>query len=314
MKHNGDIEIKYGGSDRLKFVASTGVLTINGTVNSTSGSIGGFTIESNKLKSATPAWETEALVLNKTANTFEFYSGYQTDDGTQYGNIIPDIKIQAVQGFKDISNAKPVGEIYCGGFYALPTRYSTVVGGNGISSNCSNISFKPDKSESGKESNASIAARIKVDADKIGDSIYSFNDRRISAAIAGVTDLTQGSKDSRTYGGYFNSLFTGTFHTGVKYIDSSSTFYFAGEFFMTIYCISGASGAWLMFPEINHEEGRVIYIRNSSGGTVNISRSSSESLSLGDNSTVTSTSIANKETQVWQRLNNQWRQILKQTF
>jgi hypothetical protein len=314
IKHNGDIVIQKSGSKKLEFIASTGALTISGTVNATAGSIGGFTIESDKLKSATPAWGTEALVLNKTANTFEFYSGYQTDDGTQYGNIIPDIKIQAVQGFKDILNSNPVGEIYCGGFYALPTRYSTVVGGNGISSNCSNISFKPDKSESGKESSASIAARIKVDADKIGDSIYGFYSRRISAAIAGVTDLTQGSNDSRTYGGYFNSLFTGTFHTGVKEISSSSTFYLAGEFITTIYCASGASGAWLMFPSINHEEGRVLIVRNSSGGSVYISRTSSENLYLGDNSSVTTTTIGNKRTQIWQRLGNAWRLLIDQAF
>ena len=149
---------------------------------------------------------------------------------------------------------------------------------------------------------------------KIGDSIYGFYSRRISAAIAGVTDLTQGSNDSRTYGGYFNSLFTGTFHTGVKEISSSSTFYFAGEFITTIYCASGASGAWLMFPSINHEEGRVLIIRNSSGGSVNISRTSSENLYLGDNSSVTTTSIGNKRTQIWQRLGDAWRLLIDQAF
>jgi len=274
VKHNGDIEIKYDGADRLKFVASTGVLTINGTVNATSGTIGGFTIESTKIKSGTPSWENPALVLDKASNSFEFYGGYQTSDNTSSGTIKPDIKIQTSTGF-NYSGSRSIGEIRFGGQWIDGNRDATVIGGNGILSNCSNTSFVAD--------------------------------------ISGI-EVNIGSVNSRTYGGYFNSLFAGSLQTGVLALTSSTTYYVADLFFTTIHCLSGSSGSWIMLPSINHEEGRIIMIRNNSGGGVYISRTSSENLYKQDGTSATSLTIDNKGFQCWQRLNNSWQLLFYHNY
>ena len=309
VKHNGDIEIKYDGADRLKFVASTGVLTINGTVNATSGTIGGFTIESTKIKSGTPSWENPALVLDKASNSFEFYGGYQTSDNTSSGTIKPDIKIQTSTGF-NYSGSRSIGEIRFGGQWIDGNRDATVIGGNGILSNSSNTSFVPDIS--GIESNASIVGLLRR-----GNSYYGgigFLSRGISAAVAGISQVNIGSVNSRTYGGYFNSLFAGSLQTGVLALTSSTTYYVADLFFTTIHCLSGSSGSWIMLPSINHEEGRIIMIRNNSGGGVYISRTSSENLYKQDGTSATSLTIDNKGFQCWQRLNNSWQLLFYHNY
>src|SRR5690606_16822476 len=121
----------------------------------------------------------------------------------------------------------------------------------------------------------------------------------VSAAVAGVSQANMGAYTSRTYGGFFNTIFGGAVYAG-RLLKSNTSTQAIPVGVTTVLFLSGSGGVTLTFPAINVEEGRILFFKNASGSNVYLNRGGSEQLVLNNLTTATSSTVANKTLCMWQ--------------
>ena len=271
IKHNGDIVIQKSGSKKLEFIVSTGALTISGTVNATAGSIGGFTLDSNKLYTDTPTYEVQSLTLDTSATpTLKFYSGMITDNGLPYGNVIPDLTLTCSSSYLEGATGL-LKAITIGG-------KTTEISGAGIFSNGSGTTGFP--ASSGITNRFSIVGLLqKRDYDAYLPGI--------AAAIMGYDQTTSSDGNSSSYGGWFNTLFSYQLNLGPKIVSSYGTYYLT-EKDGCVLASGSMANSYIMLHE-GTTLGALIIVRNASDGSIYVNRTGS--FNIIDNNSNSQTSI-----------------------
>lgn len=122
---------------------------------------------------------------------------------------------------------------------------------NGTFSNASGMRFLPPSS--GLETNASIAAIL---FDRNADT------NGVSAAVAGVDGTTEG--DSPSFGGWFNSSFSGEIHTGTIQVTDDYT---VGAGITDVFCYNASATITVYLPA-TPKKGRTIYVKRINDGGV----------------------------------------------
>lgn len=269
--HNGNIVIKKNNDVKLQYNASTGVLELTGYITATGGSIGGFTLDSNKLYTDTPTYELQSLTLDTSATpTLKFYSGMITDNGLPYGNVIPDLTLTCSSSYLE-GDTGLIRAITEGGKV-------TEVSGAGFFTNGSGTTGFP--ASSGVTNRFSIVGLLqKRDYDAYFPGI--------AAAIMGYDQTTSSDGNSRSYGGWFNTLYTNQLNIGPKIVSSYGT-YFLTEKDGCVLASGSMANSYIMLHE-GTTLGALIIVRNASDGSIYVNRTGS--FNIIDNNSNSQTSI-----------------------